>query len=129
MLKKKKGSKPEKKAEAAPEDLVIGAAEIEGLPLHFSIKIRKLIERNAFAMVKHAVDMALAGDYRAMKYAFDLLGRLESLSPRRRGSSMARVLLRHLGLTEEMIDAEQAAEEEAEEKDPAVQEVGGNRIQ
>jgi len=120
---------PKKKAEAAPESLAIGASEIEGLPLHFSIKIRKLIERNAFAMVKHAVDMALAGDYRAMKYVFDLLGRFESLSPRRRGSSMARVLLRHLGLTEEMIDAEQAAEEQAEEENLPAQAVAGNRIQ
>jgi len=129
-MRKPNPVKPENKAEAAPEDLVIGASEIEGLPGHFSTKIRKLIERNAFAMVKHAVEMALTGDYRAMKYVFDLLGRLESVSPRRRGSSMARVLLRHMGLTEEMIAAEQAAEEEeAEDDDPPAQEGKGNRIQ
>jgi len=128
MPSKTQAKKPEKKSDETPESLVIGAREIEGLPGHFSTKVVKLIERNAFAMVEHAVEKANAGDYRAMKYLFDLLERFESLVPQRRGSSMARVLLRHLGLTEEMIAQEQAAVE-AEDDDPLSQENEGDRVQ
>ena len=128
MPSKTQAKKPEKRSADPPESLVIGAKEIEGLPGHFSTKVVKLIERNAFAMVEHAVEKANAGDYRAMKYLFDLLERFESLVPQRRGSSMARVLLRHLGLTEEMIAQEQAAVE-AEDDDPLSQENEGDRVQ
>jgi hypothetical protein len=128
MATKTQSKKPGKQSGDPPESLVIGAKEIEGLPGHFSSKITKLIERNAFAMVKNAVEKANAGDYRAMKYLFDLLERFESLVPQQRGSSMARVLLRHLGLTEEMIANEQAAAE-AEEEDWPTQESEGNRLE
>lgn len=128
MPTKMQSRKRDKQSGDPPEGLVIGAKEIEGLPGHFSSKIVKLIETNAFAMVKNAVVRANAGDYRAMKYLFDLLERFESLVPQRRGSSMARVLLMHLGLTEEMIAKEQAAAE-AEEDDWPLQESEGNRVE
>jgi len=128
MPTKMQAKKADKRSADPPESLVIGAKEIEGLPGHFSTKVVKLIERNAFAMVEHAVEKANAGDYRAMKYLFDLLERFESLVPQRRGSSMARVLLKHLGLTEEMIAQEQAAVE-AEDDDPLSQENEGDRVQ
>ena len=128
MPTKMQAKKADKRSADPPESLVIGAKEIEGLPGHFSTKVVKLIERNAFAMVEHAVEKANAGDYRAMKYLFDLLERFESLVPERRGSSMAKVLLKHLGLTEEMIANEQAAAEAEEENGP-FQEAEGKRVE
>jgi len=128
MPRRTQSKKPAKQSADPPEDLAIGAEEIAGLPGHFSTKITKLIETNAFAMVKHAVEKANAGDYRAMKYLFDLLERFESLVPERRGSSMAKVLLKHLGLTEEMIANEQAAAETEEDSGP-FQEAEGNRVE
>lgn len=127
MPKQTKTKKPDKKSDDSPEARVIGAEEIEGLPLPFSTKIVALIEKNAFAMVKNAVGEANAGDYRAMKYLFDLLGRFESQVPQQRRNSLAKVLLTHLGLTEEMIAQEQAAEA-AEDALPA-QEPEKNRVQ
>jgi len=127
MSKKTKCKKPHKKSDDTPEPRVLGVEEIEGLPLPFSAKIVKLIEKNAFAMVKNAVVKANAGDYCAMKYLFDLLGRFESQVPQQRRNSLAKVLLKHLGLTGEMMADEQAAAE-TEEDAPPVQETEGNRV-
>ena len=107
---------------------VLGAEEIEGRPGSFNTKIMKLIEANAFAMVEHAVKKATEGDYRAMKYLFELLEHFESRVPPERRNSLAKVLLRYLGLTDEMIAAEQAAAE-AEEDGLATREAVENPVE
>lgn len=120
---KKPGKKSDKKKKAP----VHGASEIKRLPGPFSSKVVKLIEENALDMVENAVRKANAGDYRATKYLFELLERFESQVPPERRNSVAKVLLKHLGLTEGMIAAEQAAAE-AEEDEPA-QEATENRVE
>jgi len=128
MPQRTKAREPDQKSDDTPETRVLGAEEIGGLPGPFSTKIVKLIEKNAFAMVKNAVERANRGDYRAMKYLFDLLGRFESQVPQRRRNSLAKVLLRHLGLTEEMIAAEEEAAE-AEEDDPPARQRAADRVE
>jgi hypothetical protein len=112
--------KPEKGAQkapgAGPEEgcQAMGAKEIETLPVPFTTKIVKLLEKNAFNIVVHAIEMANSGDFHAMKMVFDLLEKFEEDAPEQPGS-MAKVLLMHLGLTEEMITAEQRAFENGED--------------
>jgi hypothetical protein len=118
-----KTREPGKKSSKKRRARVLGAKKIKSLPGPFGAKIVKLIEENAFDMVENAVRKGKEGDYRAMKYLFDLLGRFESQVPPERRNSLARVLLKHLGLTEEMIAAEQAAEDD----DPPAQGAERNR--
>src|SRR5208282_5756996 len=124
-----KTKKAGKKSGEEKKTPVHGAREIKRLPGPFGAKVVKLIEKNAFDMVENAVRKANAGDYRAMKYLFDLLERFESQVPPERRNSLAKVLLKHLGLTEEMIAAEQAAEAEAEDVDVPAQEAERNRVE
>jgi folate-dependent tRNA-U54 methylase TrmFO/GidA len=96
---------------------VAGLLEVEKLPGPFTNKVVKLIEKNALGIVSHAIEKANENDFRAMKLVFDLLERFEDDIPEEEQNSLAKVLLKHLGLTEEMIAAEQRAFEDGEDPD------------
>jgi hypothetical protein len=87
------------------------AADAKNAPGSPSNEIVRLIESSAVTMVKKTIDKAMSGDYRAMKYLFDLAGLIpgEMEQEKTHQNSLAMILLRHLGVPQEMI-----AEEEAE---------------
>lgn len=65
--------------------------------------ITELVSRNAVAMVQCAIDGVMEeGQYQAIKYLFEMVGIYPSTSGEDdvTGDSLAKVLLRHLGMAE-----------------------------
>ena len=76
-----------------------------------SKQIAQLVKESAVGIVQKAIERAEGGDYRAMKYLFDLVGLFsaDNADETEHQNSLAKILLRHLGVPDKMV-----AEEEAE---------------
>jgi len=76
-----------------------------------SKQMAQLVKESAVGSVQKAIERAEGGDHRAMKYLFDLVGLFsaDNADETEHQNSLAKILLRHLGVPDKMV-----AEEEAE---------------